>query len=451
MFLYVEKDTTIMEYNDLVKTALSSITFKEGVREAKVRSPQSFAFHTISVGTIAYEICRTIYEMSDTGKTTLDTLSKTYSIPWEQLCFFGGFIHDWNKLPGEDESVQNKEDRMAKKEEEARAIITRIAELTKNPNIKPDLFIRRIALTAEGPLPDTLHLPLWIAVKLGDMLMISDIRSVNDVYYFMNSPSYLQAINALKSVYGIELRTLSSSPRLFTLIASKRLVEQLKSEAVPLISYTDGLVYLSRVNSQPIFLSKVYNVMEEIMYGSGSEDNLNNVKENLNKCLQKNIDIFKELELKPEVIDDEERVKQIPNSIFPSKICKPFEDLVGLLKPESVSKLAYTSYLPLLSSLIISSRRIFPNSLSLHIFGLFSVHSTRSLILLSCLDIVETVLFNLDATSLISLIWVSSDINSIISLLSGGLGTLIISSYELSMFSVNEIVLIFLNGEIKME
>ncbi|WP_230937933.1 hypothetical protein [Sulfolobus acidocaldarius] len=328
-----------MEYNDLVKTALSSITFKEGVREAKVRSPQSFAFHTISVGTIAYEICRTIYEMSDTGKTTLDTLSKTYSIPWEQLCFFGGFIHDWNKLPGEDESVQNKEDRMAKKEEEARAIITRIAELTKNPNIKPDLFIRRIALTAEGPLPDTLHLPLWIAVKLGDMLMISDIRSVNDVYYFMNSPSYLQAINALKSVYGIELRTLSSSPRLFTLIASKRLVEQLKSEAVPLISYTDGLVYLSRVNSQPIFLSKVYNVMEEIMYGSGSEDNLNNVKENLNKCLQKNIDIFKELELKPEVIDDEERVKQIPNSIFPSKICKPFEDLVGLLKPESVSKL----------------------------------------------------------------------------------------------------------------
>ncbi|TRM83224.1 hypothetical protein DJ531_06340 [Sulfolobus sp. A20-N-F6] len=324
-----------MDFKDLVRVALSSITFREGVREAKIRSPQSFAFHTISVGTIAYEICRTIYEKSDIGKKTLDELAKTYGIPWEQLCFFGGFIHDWNKLPGGDETKQS----LTEKEKEAREIIARIAKLTENPNINPDLFIRKIALMAEGPLPDTLHLPLWIAIKLGDMLMISDIVSVNDVYYFKSSPSYSQAVNALKSVYGIELRVLSSSPRLFTLIASRRLVERLKTETIPLISYTDGLVYLSNTNSKPILLSELYSVMEELLYGSGSEESLNNVKEKLKSCLEKNIDVFRELELNPAIIDDKEKIKQIPNSIFPSKICKPFEDLIGLLKPESVSKL----------------------------------------------------------------------------------------------------------------
>ncbi|TRM80230.1 hypothetical protein DJ524_08300, partial [Sulfolobus sp. D5] len=281
-----------MDFKDLVRVALSSITFREGVREAKIRSPQSFAFHTISVGTIAYEICRTIYEKSDIGKKTLDELAKTYGIPWEQLCFFGGFIHDWNKLPGGDETKQS----LTEKEKEAREIIARIAKLTENPNINPDLFIRKIALMAEGPLPDTLHLPLWIAIKLGDMLMISDIVSVNDVYYFKSSPSYSQAVNALKSVYGIELRVLSSSPRLFTLIASRRLVERLKTETIPLISYTDGLVYLSNTNSKPILLSELYSVMEELLYGSGSEESLNNVKEKLKSCLEKNIDVFRELE-----------------------------------------------------------------------------------------------------------------------------------------------------------
>ncbi|TRM85309.1 hypothetical protein DJ526_11390, partial [Sulfolobus sp. A20-N-G8] len=176
-------------------------------------------------------------------------------------------------------------------------------------------------------------------ITLGDMLMISDIVSVNDVYYFKSSPSYSQAVNALKSVYGIELRVLSSSPRLFTLIASRRLVERLKTETIPLISYTDGLVYLSNTNSKPILLSELYSVMEELLYGSGSEESLNNVKEKLKSCLEKNIDVFRELELNPAIIDDKEKIKQIPNSIFPSKICKPFEDLIGLLKPESVSKL----------------------------------------------------------------------------------------------------------------
>jgi CRISPR-associated protein Csc3 len=82
----------------LIRKALSSITLGQGVREAKLRSPQSYAFHALSAATLALDICRAIYASSDSGKRQLEKLSEMYSLPFEDLCFYGGFLHDWNKL-----------------------------------------------------------------------------------------------------------------------------------------------------------------------------------------------------------------------------------------------------------------------------------------------------------------------------------------------------------------
>lgn len=308
----------------MLEIAFKSLPFREAVREAKIRSPQSYVFHSTAVGTLAYEICSAIYNMSDEGKESLSLLFNKYSISWEQLCFFGGFLHDWNKL-----SKQGNEEEARKKAEE---IVKKISELTENKSIRPEVFIDRIALLAEGPLRSNEEYPLWIAIKLADMLMISDIRSVNDVVRHALSPYYSKAVELLKDIYKLELRYISSSPRLFTLIASRELVQKLfSSTAVPLISYTDGLVYLARVDSPPVRLSQVYDVIKATLYSVGIED----VKEEIEECLNKKEELFMKLNINPGEIDN---VKQV-NSIFPTKLCNPFEDKVGLLTKDDVSKL----------------------------------------------------------------------------------------------------------------
>jgi len=90
----------------LVKKALSSITLRQGVREAKLRSPQSYAFHALSAATLALDICRAIYASSDLGKRQLEKLSEMYNLPFEDLCFYGGLLHDWNKLEGGEEAAK---------------------------------------------------------------------------------------------------------------------------------------------------------------------------------------------------------------------------------------------------------------------------------------------------------------------------------------------------------
>ena len=76
---------------DLVSSALRSVTFKQGVREAKKRSPQSYIFHAVSVGVLSLDICRAIYNESDVGRQLLSKLADNYGMPYEELCFYGGF------------------------------------------------------------------------------------------------------------------------------------------------------------------------------------------------------------------------------------------------------------------------------------------------------------------------------------------------------------------------
>lgn len=300
----------------LIEKALGSISLKQGVMEAKYKSPQSYAFHSISAGTLAFDICNAIYSSSDLGKTQLDKLAEKYGKSYEELCFYGGFLHDWNKLEGEDETAK---------------------EITKKLEL-PEEFLHGIATMAEGHLPDNLHLPLWISIKLSDMLLISDINSVKDVIYFKNSDTYKSAVNALRDGYDLELDYISSSFRLFTLVASKELLDNLFNKNAgyfPLISYPDGLVFLRKKNSQPILLSKVLDLLSKEIFSSSSQAIDEKVSE-IEKCLKRKKkdeeDLFQKMntDLKSALYDENGKIRQV-NVFLPSKICKPFEDVVGNL------------------------------------------------------------------------------------------------------------------------
>jgi len=76
------------------KEGLKQHHARAGVREAKLRSPQSYAFHALSAATLALDICRVIYASSDSGKRQLEKLSEMYNPPFEDLCFYGGFLHE---------------------------------------------------------------------------------------------------------------------------------------------------------------------------------------------------------------------------------------------------------------------------------------------------------------------------------------------------------------------
>jgi hypothetical protein len=304
----------------LVRKSLDSITLRQGVKEAKYKSPQSYAFHSLSVGTLALNICRAVYSSSELGRSQLEKLSEIYKLPYEELCFYGGFLHDWNKLEGKEDAAK---------------------EIAKKLGL-PEAFLYRFPTMAEGPLPDNLHMPAWVSIKLADMLMISDIGSVKDVFYYASSDAYRNAVQALKN-YDLELGYVSSTFRLFTLIASKDLLDKTFSKDAgyfPLMSYYDGLVFLRRKNAQRIALSKVLDVLNKEIFSSSSEGIDEKVSE-IEKCITNKEDLFREMEIdvKRVIYDEEGKVRQL-NALLPSKVCKPFEDVVGNLDNKSKLEVA---------------------------------------------------------------------------------------------------------------
>ena len=313
-------DQTDEKLISLVRESLDSISLRQGVKEAKVKSPQSYAFHTLSVATLSLDICRAIYSSSDLGKSQLEKLSENYNLPFEELCFYGGFLHDWNKLEGNEEAAKD--------------IIKKLG--------LPEEFLYGIPTMAEGHLPDNLHMPVWVSIKLADMLLISDIGSVKDVFYFANSDAYKNAVEALKN-YNLELNYISSTFRLFTLIASKDLLDKIFSKEAgyfPLMSYSDGLVFLCGKNSQQILLSKVLDLLNKEIFSSSSqgiEDKVNDIK----KCITNKEDLFRQMniDVKSVIYDKEGKVRQL-NAFLPSKVCKPFEDVVGNLDNKSKIEVA---------------------------------------------------------------------------------------------------------------
>ncbi|MFP3165173.1 MAG: CRISPR-associated protein [Acidianus sp.] len=313
-------DQTDEKLISLVRESLNSISLRQGVKEAKVKSPQSYAFHTLSVATLSLDICRAIYNSSDLGKSQLEKLSENYNLPFEELCFYGGFLHDWNKLEGNEEAAKD--------------IIKKLG--------LPEEFLYGIPTMAEGHLPDNLHMPVWVSIKLADMLLISDIGSVKDVFYFANSDAYKNAVEALKN-YNLELNYISSTFRLFTLIASKDLLDKIFSKEAgyfPLMSYSDGLVFLRRKNSQQILLSKVLDLLNEEIFSSSSqgiEEKVNEIK----KCITNKEDLFRQMniDVKSVIYDEKGKVRQL-NAFLPSKVCKPFEDVVGNLDNKSKIEVA---------------------------------------------------------------------------------------------------------------
>jgi len=306
----------------LVKKALSSITLRQGVREAKLRSPQSYAFHALSAATLALDICRAIYASSDLGKRQLEKLSEMYNLPFEDLCFYGGFIHDWNKLEGGEGAAK---------------------DLIKKLGLPEREFLYGIPTMAEGHLPDNQHIPLWVSIKLADMLLISDIGSAKDVLLFASSDAYKDAVKALEG-YGLELNYISSTFRLFTLVASKDLLDELFNKDVgyfPLISYSDGLVFLRKKGAQPIVLSKVLDLLNGKVFSSSSDVIEEKVIE-IEKCIRNKEDLFRQMNLDVKsVIYDEKtgEVKQL-NVFLPPRVCKPFEDVVGNLDNNSKIEVA---------------------------------------------------------------------------------------------------------------
>ena len=313
-------DRTDEKLISLVRESLDSISLRQGVKEAKVKSPQSYAFHTLSVATLSLDICRAIYNSSDLGKSQLEKPSENYNLPFEELCFYGGFLHDWNKLEGNEEAAKD--------------IIKKLG--------LPEEFLYGIPTMAEGHLPDNLHMPVWVSIKLADMLLISDIGSVKDVFYFANSDAYKNAVEALKN-YNLELNYISSTFRLFTLIASKDLLDKIFSKEAgyfPLMSYSDGLVFLRRKNSQQILLGKVLDLLNKEIFSSSSqgiEDKVNDIK----KCITNKEDLFRQMniDVKSVIYDEKGKVRQL-NAFLPSKVCKPFEDVVGNLDNKSKIEVA---------------------------------------------------------------------------------------------------------------
>jgi len=306
----------------LVKKALSSITLGQGDREAKLKSPQSYAFHAVSAATLALDICRAIYASSDLGKRQLEKLSEMYNLPFEDLCFYGGLLHDWNKLEGGEGAAK---------------------DLIKRLGLPEREFLYGIPTMAEGHLPDNLHMPLWASIKLADMLLISDIGSAKDVLLFASSDAYKDAVKALEG-YGLELNYISSTFRLFTLIASKDLLDELFSKDTgyfPLISYPDGLVFLRKKGAQPIVLSKVLDLLNRKVFSSSSDVIDEKVIE-IEKCIRNKEDLFRQMNLDVKsVIYDEKtgEVKQL-NVFLPPRVCKPFEDVVGNLDNKSKIEVA---------------------------------------------------------------------------------------------------------------
>ncbi|ARM76979.1 hypothetical protein B6F84_13765 [Acidianus manzaensis] len=301
-------ETTTEKKNETpaIENTLSSLNFEDGVREAK--SPQSHVFHAVSVGTLSMDICKSIY---DVDPSAFAPLEKAYNKDFKELCFYVGFLYAWNKL-------ENKEDR--------------VREIARALKFDDNQALHFLSLFAKGTLPDNVHLPIWVSVKLADMLM-SDIRSANDIVKYKES--YTDAIRALNS-YGLDLKYISSTPRLFTLLASDEIIKL--SNGVPLISYPDGFVYLTKKESPPISLLSIYNTLEKLM--EGKEEGIGEVKDKIEECLKKeSFEKLNDPNSRKSALYKEGKPKQV-NAFLPSKLCSYFEDQVGLLPPELKVKVA---------------------------------------------------------------------------------------------------------------
>ncbi|BFH74689.1 hypothetical protein SJAV_26330 [Sulfurisphaera javensis] len=83
------------ELIQLVKKSFELLRFSEAIKEAKEKSPQSFIFHSVSVGTLSLTILDEISKVDNKG---IQILEKKYGINYKSLAYFGGFFHDWMKL-----------------------------------------------------------------------------------------------------------------------------------------------------------------------------------------------------------------------------------------------------------------------------------------------------------------------------------------------------------------
>ncbi|WP_338602949.1 CRISPR-associated protein [Sulfolobus tengchongensis] len=312
-------------YDDLialVQKSLELVKFREAIREAKEKSPQSFIFHSISVGTLSLAILDEIRNIDKDGVALLEHL---YNIDYKSLAFFGGFFHDWMKLFSEKEEYEYKIPK------EAINKAKEIAKMTGLPN--SDKFIDVIANFAEGPLTSNEEIPLWASVKIADMLMISTIRGVNDVLYYAERMNYKDAIKRL-SGYNLKLSYLQASPRLFTSIVSEEIIQAINGR--PLISYHDGIIFLSRGSgSNKINLSTLYNILSSKLKGgskSGSEYENGREYKSIVECIKNKEEEWRRANLGDfSVFYDENKNPKQLNAFLHTSICKYYEDIVSLL------------------------------------------------------------------------------------------------------------------------
>ncbi len=313
----IENDAKLEE---LVKKSMEILSFTDAIRPAKITSPQTYVFHSISVGTLSYTICKKIAEVDSEGIKNLEDI---YNYDYRDLCYFGGFFHDWMKL------YSTKEKEGFKFLPDAKERAKELAKKTGIPNAEK--LVDHIYTFAEGPLSNNAELPLWVSVKLADMLMISEITSASDIYKFAESLNYIDALRALRS-YGLDLYYITASPRLFTILASEDIINSVNG--TPLIIYKDGFVYISSKDSQPLPLSKIL----EIFINKFKSVDINDLVNNIEKCIRNKEEEWNELNLGNFSVlynekSGEKKAKQL-NAFLPTKICSPFEDIVGNLSPQ---------------------------------------------------------------------------------------------------------------------
>uniref|UniRef100_A0A2U9IQ77 Uncharacterized protein n=2 Tax=Acidianus TaxID=12914 RepID=A0A2U9IQ77_9CREN len=308
------------------------LKFTEAIKSAKQKSPQTFIFHSMSVGTLALAICE---EINNVNGADIKRLEEIYNVDYRTLCYFAGFFHDWMKLFSEEKNgkiVFDKE------------ILQKGIEIAKRTGLPiAESLINRIATFAEGELQSLDELPLWIAVKIADMLMISDIKGVTDVFKYANKPIYKDAIREMEKNYNIRLNYIKSSDRLFTLLASEDIVKKFLSRNVRfLISYKDGIIYLTSKENVKIGLKDIYDALRLTLHGEASS-HINELAEDIEKCIRSEESEWLKVAINNDysVFYKDGKPKQL-NVFFPTlnKKCRFFDDIVGLLSPEDKIKVA---------------------------------------------------------------------------------------------------------------
>ncbi|QIW22847.1 CRISPR-associated protein [Sulfolobus sp. S-194] len=315
-----KEEQRIEELQKLILKSMEILPFTDAIKPAKVASPQTYVYHSISVGTLSYTICEKIAEVDSEG---LKNLENIYGYDYRELCYFGGFFHDWMKL------YSTKEEKSFKFLPDAREKARELAKKTGIPNAEK--LVDHVYTFAEGPLSNNLELPLWLSVKLADMLMISEINSVSDVYKFAESPNYIDAIRALRN-YGLDLHYISASPRLFTILASEDIMKSVNG--TPLITYKDGFVYISGTDSSPLPLSKIREIFESRFRSV----DIKNIADQIERCISNKEEEWNKLNSGDFSVlynekSGEKKPKQL-NAFLPTKVCTPFEDVVGNLSPQ---------------------------------------------------------------------------------------------------------------------